>query len=577
MTDYRPPVDDIIFSLKVAGYDRLAELEQYEHADLETVGGLIEEAGAFMAEVIAPTNREGDVVGSKYAGDGVVVTPPSFKPAYDKLMASGWLTPAFPSQYGGGDFPATVGSAIQELVQSSNMAFSLGPLLTHGFADAFLAYASDELKDLYLPKMISGEWMGTMNLTEPQAGTDVGALTTKAVPNDDGSWSITGGKIFITWGEHDLTDNIIHLVLARTPGAPAGTKGISLFVVPKFLPTPEGEPGERNPVSAVGIEHKLGIHGSPTCIMQFDGAKGWLVGDEHKGMRAMFVMMNAARLSVGMQGLSQSVRAHQQSLEYAKSRVQGRTVTGEPTIIGHPDVRRMLMTQRATIAALRHLLLLNSVHIDLAEQHPDEVVRTRSEEMAGLLTPLCKSYGTEMGLDNASINIQIHGGHGYIEETGASQFWRDVRITLLYEGTNGVQAADLAGRKLAVRDGQSFLEFIAEMREVLPELKAAGESQARIADALAAALGVLEQTTGWMLKTGAAGDAASVLAGSVPYQRIWALNVCAWLLAKAALRDDAPADALALAEFYAAQLLPEVHSQAPAATAGAAQLYAVEL
>lgn len=577
MTDYRPPVDDILFSLKVAGYDRIAELEQFEHADLETVSGLIEEAGAFMAEVIAPTNREGDVVGSQYQGDGVVTTPPSFKPAYDKLMESGWLTPAFPSQYGGGDFPATVGSAIQELVQSSNMAFSLGPLLTHGFADAFLAYASDELKDLYLPKMIAGEWMGTMNLTEPQAGTDVGALTTKAVPNDDGSWSITGGKIFITWGEHDLTDNIIHLVLARTPGAPEGTKGISLFVVPKFLPTPDGEPGERNTVSAVGIEHKLGIHGSPTCIMQFDGAKGWLVGDEHKGMRAMFVMMNAARLSVGMQGLSQSVRAHQQSVEYAKARVQGRTVTGESTILGHPDVRRMLMTQRSTIAALRHLLLLNSVHIDLAEQHPDEAVRARSEEMAGILTPLCKSYGTEMGLENASINIQMHGGYGYIEETGASQLWRDVRITLLYEGTNGVQAADLVGRKLGVRSGQSFLEFIAEMRESLPELQAAGERQAAIAGHLEQSLKVLEQTTGWMLKTGAAGDAASVLAGSVPYQRIWALNVCAWLLGKAALREDAPADALALAEFYTSQLLPEVFAQAPAATAGAAQLYAVEM
>jgi len=577
VTEYRAPVDDIVFSLKVAGYDRLAELEQFEHADLDTVAGLLEEAGEFMAEVIAPTNREGDVIGSKYLGDGVVETPPSFKPAYDKLVESGWLTPAFPSQYGGGDFPQTVGSAIQELVQSSNMAFSLGPLLTHGFADAFLAYASDELKDRYLPKMISGQWMGTMNLTEPQAGTDVGALTTKAVPNDDGSWSITGGKIFITWGEHDLTENIIHLVLARTPGAPEGTKGISLFVVPKFLPTPDGEPGERNSLTALGIEHKLGIHGSPTCIMQFDGAKGWLVGEEHKGMRAMFVMMNAARLSVGMQGLSQSVRAHQQSLEYARTRVQGRTITGEATIIGHPDVRRMLMTQRATIAGLRHLLLLNAVNIDLAERHPDEAVRARAEEMAGILTPLSKSYGTEMGLENTSINIQMHGGHGYIEETGAAQLWRDVRITLLYEGTNGVQAADLVGRKLGVRQGQSFLEFIAEMRQTLPDLTAAGERTARIAEQLGAALDVLERTTGWMLKTGAAGDAASVLAGSVPYQRIWALNVCAWLLSKAALRDDAPADALGLAEFYAGQLLPEVYAQAPAATAGAAPLTAVEL
>jgi len=576
VTDYRPPIDDIVFSLKLADFERLsAEIPDFAHADIDTVAGLLEEAGTFMAEVIAPTNRDGDVIGAKHVGDGDVVTPPSFKPAYDKLVESGWLTVPFPEQYGGGGFPGSVGFAMQELVQSSNMAFSLGPLLTHGSTDAFLAYASEELKDTYLPKMISGEWMGTMNLTEPQAGTDVGALTTKAVPNGDGTYAITGQKIFITWGEHDLTDNIIHLVLARTPGAPAGTKGISLFVVPKFLVNADGSLGERNRLQALSIEEKIGIHGSPTCVMSYEGATGYLVGEEHKGMRAMFVMMNVARLSVGMQGLSQSVRAHQHSVEYAKERVQGVTASGEPTIVGHPDVRRMLMTQRATIAALRHLLVLNAVQIDLYHHHPDEAVRARADEVASLLTPISKAWGTDLGIDNTSINIQVHGGSGFIEETGAGQFWRDVRISAIYEGTNGVQAADFVGRKMPLRGGQSFLEFIAEMKDSVRDIRGAGEPFAGLADALDKSFAGLEQVTGWMLQTGASGDTKSVLAGSVPFLKVWALNLGAWLLVKGAIRDDAPADEFALAQFFVSQLLPETKALAAAATAGADQLYAV--
>ena len=576
MTDYRPPIDDIAFSLELAGYEQVAALPQFAHADLETVTGMLHEAGDFLAKVVAPTNRDGDTIGARFEGDGVVTTPESFKDAYQRLVESGWLTVPYAEEWGGGGFPGTVGFAIQELVQSSNMAFSLGPLLTHGFLDAFLAYASDDLKATYVEKMVSGQWMGTMNLTEPQAGTDVGALTTKAVPNGDGSYAITGQKIFITWGEHDLTENIVHLVLARTPGAPEGTRGISLFVVPKLLPDADGEPGERNALECIGIEEKIGIHGSPTCVMSYRGAKGWLVGEELGGMRAMFVMMNVARLSVGMQGLSQSVRAYQQSAAYAKERVQGRTVTGEPTIIGHPDVRRMVATQRATSEALRSLLLLNAVQIDLAHHHPDAAVRERAEELAGLLTPLSKAWGTDVGVESASLNIQVHGGHGYIEETGAGQFWRDARISPIYEGTNGVQAADLVGRKLPVRDGRSCLEFIGEMQALLPELAAAGDRYAGIAGALERHLGTLERTTGWMLRTGAGGDSASVLAGSVPYLRIWALCVGGWLLAKGALRSGS-ADRLALAEFFATQLLPEVDALAAAATAGYATLAAVEL
>jgi len=588
VTEYRPPIDDIAFAMRLAGYDRIAELERFAHADLETVTGMLEEAGELVAKVVAPTSRDGDRIGAARNPDGSVTTPPGFKAAYDRLVESGWLTVPYPEEYEGGGFPGAVGFAIQELVQSANMAFSLGPLLTHGATDALLAYASDELKDRYLPKMITGQWMGTMNLTEPQAGTDVGALTTRAVPNGDGTYAITGQKIFITWGEHDLTENIVHLVLARLPGAPEGTKGISLFVVPKFLPTPEGEVGERNLVECIGLEEKIGIHGSPTCVMSYDGATGWLVGEEHRGMRAMFVMMNVARLSVGMQGLSNSVRAHQQSLEYAKQRVQGRTVTGERTIIGHPDVRRMLMTQKATIEALRGLLMLNAVQIDLAHHHPDAAVRERAEELAGLLTPISKAWGTDLGVENASLNIQIHGGHGYIEETGAGQFWRDARISPIYEGTNGVQAADLVSRKLPVRDGQSFLEFIEELRSLLPDLRSLSERSESagpdrgaepkgltvVADALESALATLERTTGWMRRAGAGGDAASVLAGSAPYLKQWALTVGAWVLAKGVLVSEGDADRIALARFFASQLLPEVEPLAAAATAGIEELTA---
>jgi len=580
VTDYRPPIDDIAFSLKLAGYDRLEGLPEFEHADYDTVVGMLEEAGDFMAKVVAPTNRDGDVIGATRHEDGSVTTPSSFKAAYDKLVESGWLTVPFPEQYEGGGFPGTVGFVLQELMQTSNMAFSLGPLLTHGSTDAFLAYASDEIKDLYLPKMITGQWMGTMNLTEPQAGTDVGALTTKAVPNGDGTYAITGQKIFITWGEHDLTENIVHLVLARLPGAPAGTKGISLFVVPKFLPDAAGDPGERNRLECIGVEEKIGIHGSPTCVMSYDGATGWLVGDEHKGMRAMFVMMNVARLSVGMQGLAISVRAHQQSAEFAAQRVQGPTVSplGETAIQGHPDVRRMLLDQKSSIAALRHLLLLNAVHIDLAAHHPDPAVRARSEELAGLLTPLSKSWGTDLAIENASTNIQIHGGMGFVEETGAGQFWRDARITPIYEGTNGVQAADLVGRKMPVRAGASFMEFIAEMKADLPKLQAAGEALAPVASGLERALADLERATGWMLRTGAGGDAAAVLAGSVAYQRLWAITVGAWRLALAALAEDEGQDQrVALARYFVTRRLPETGALLAEATAGAVDLYAVAL
>ncbi|MBN9607286.1 MAG: acyl-CoA dehydrogenase [Actinomycetales bacterium] len=582
MTDYRPPIQDIAFTLEhVVGYDRLAELPVFEHADLETTVGILQEAGEFMAKVVAPANRDGDVIGAVRNPDGTVTTPESFREAYAKLLESGFLSVPFPEEFDGGGFPWVVGLAIQELLQTSSLAFALGPLLTHGAIDALLHYGSDEQKKTYLPKMVTGEWMGSMNLTEPQAGTDVGALTTKAVKNDDGTYSITGNKIFITYGEHDFTEQIAHLVLARVPGAPEGTKGISCFIVPKYLLDEDGEPGERNSYQCTGVEHKLGIHGSPTCSMSYEGATGYLIGEENIGMRIMFVMMNSARLSVGMQGLAVAMRGYQQSLEYAKQRVQGQTVTGEASIVGHPDVRRMLMTQKAYTTALRRLLLLNAVNIDLANHHPDEAVRTRASEVVGLLTPISKSWGTDLGVELSSMGLQIHGGMGFIEETGAAQHWRDSRITPIYEGTNGVQAADLVGRKMPVRQGQSFLEFLGEMREVLPELEAAGGDLAAIGGKVAAAIDLLEKVTGWMLRTGASGDVASVLAGSVAYQSQWGETIGGWLMAKSALAasklDDAAQaeEQLALAKYYATHLLPKTAGLAGQATAGAGDLFAL--
>jgi len=586
VTDYRPPLKDIAFTLEhVVGYDRVAALPGYEHADLDTVVGMLEEAGDFMAKVVAPVNRDGDLIGAVRNPDGTVTTPDSFKTAYTKLVESGWGSVPFPEEFEGGGFPWVVGLALQELLQTSSLAFALGPLLTQGAIDALLHYGSDEQKAVYLPKMVSGEWTGTMNLTEPQAGTDVGALATKAVPNGDGTYAITGQKIFITYGDHDLTDQIVHLVLARTPGAPEGTKGISCFIVPKYLLDEHNEPGERNAVQTLALEHKVGIHGSPTAQLSYEGATGYLIGEEHKGMRIMFVMMNSARISVGMQGLAIGVRAYQQALEYAGQRVQGEPIgpSGDATISGHPDVRRMLMTQKAYIAALRRLLLLTAVNNDLSKHAPDEAERTRATEIVGLLTPIAKSWGTDLGVELSSLGIQIHGGMGFIEETGAAQHWRDSRITPIYEGTNGVQAADLVGRKMPVRMGQSFLEYIASLREILPELEAAGGDLALIGAKLGDAVNLLERVTGWMLKTGASGDVASVLAGSVAYLNQWGETLGAWLLAKSALAaaglDDADeaAEQLALAKFFATHLLPKTTSLAAQATAGADDVFAIPL
>ncbi|MEO6533228.1 MAG: acyl-CoA dehydrogenase [Pseudolysinimonas sp.] len=586
MSDYRPPVSDLAFILEhIVGYDEIAGFPGFEHADLDTVTGLLAEAGDFAAEVVAPTNRAGDVQGAVRNPDATVTTSPGFKEAYAKLVEAGWASLPFPEEFEGGGFPAVVGLAIQEMLLGANMAFALAPLLTQGAIDALLAYGSDEQKKRYLPNMISGTWSGTMNLTEPQAGSDVGALVTKAVPRDDGTFGITGQKIFITYGEHDMAEQIVHLVLARTPGAPAGTAGISCFIVPKFLVNDDESLGERNGVKVLSLEHKLGIHGSPTCVMEYDDATGYLIGDLNKGMRIMFVMMNSARLSVGNQGVAVSERAYQQSLEYAQVRRQGVATlpTGQEAdapIIDHPDVRRMLMTQKTFIAGLRSLMLYNAGETDRSLHHPDPEVRARAAEVVALLTPICKSMGTDLGNELTSLALQIHGGMGFIEETGAAQHYRDVRITAIYEGTNGIQAADLIGRKLGVRGGASVTEFLASMRQLDAELVAAGDSFVSIRSNFIEQLDKLEATTTWMLRTGA-GDPAAALSGSSPYLRQFGLVVLAWLLARGALAavplDAAVAETrLVMARFFAEQLLPAAGGLAGAATAGAGDLFALD-
>jgi alkylation response protein AidB-like acyl-CoA dehydrogenase len=586
VTDYRPPVSDLAFILEhIAGYDEISQYPGFEHADLDTVTGLLAEAGDFAAEVIAPTNRAGDMQGAVRNPDATVTTSPGFKEAYAKLVEAGWASLPFPEEFDGGGFPAVVGLAVQELLLSANMAFSLAPLLTQGAIDALLHSGSAEQKALYLPHMVSGQWSGTMNLTEPQAGSDVGALVTKAVPRDDGTYGITGQKIFITYGEHDMAEQIVHLVLARAPGAPAGTAGISCFIVPKFLINDDESLGERNGVQVLSLEHKMGIHGSPTCVMEYDDATGYLIGDLNKGMRIMFVMMNSARLSVGNQGVALSERAYQQSLEYAQERRQGAAITpngvvADAPIIDHPDVRRMLMTQKTFVTALRSLMLFNAAETDRSLHHPDPEVRARATEVVALLTPICKSMGTDLGNELTSLALQIHGGMGFIEETGAAQHYRDVRIAAIYEGTNGIQAADLIGRKLGVRGGASVTEFLARMRELDSELVVAGDGFTSIRSNFIEQLDKLAETTNWMLRTGA-GDPAAALSGSSPYLRQFGLVVLAWLLAKGALAA-APLDAvvaetrLVMARFFAEQLLPAAGGLVGAATAGAADLFALD-
>ena len=591
MSEYSPPLDDMKFALKeVVDVESLSELPAFNEVGLEALDSLLDEASRFFNEVISPTNRTGDLEGSVLKNDGSVSTPTGFREAYAQYVDAGWGAISFDPEYGGGGFPWLVGIAITEMLTAANMALSLNPMLTQGSIHALSAHGSQEQKLAWLPKLITGEWAGTMNLTEPQAGSDVGALTTKAEIQDDGTYKITGQKIYITWGEHDLTENIIHLVLARTPDAPPGTKGISLFIVPKFVVNDDGSIGQENDIKCLSIEHKLGIHASPTCVLQFGdngGATGYIVGEENSGMRYMFTMMNQARLAVGLEGLAVADRAYQQALDYALERMQGRradTPKGESVpIIDHPDVRRMLMTMKAYIEAMRCMIYLNAKSIDIAHHHPDQDERTRGSELTDLLTPLSKSWCTDLGNELTSLGIQIHGGMGFVEETGAAQHYRDIRIAGIYEGTNGIQAIDLVGRKLSMRKGDVVRELLLEINETASELHSADLEG--IGRPLEDAVQDMQAATEWLIENGGA-STDDGLAGATPYLRMFGTTVGGWLLAKSALQakkqigegnDSAFLHAkIETATFFAEQLLPQVSGLLPAAVSGAHSLYAIK-
>lgn len=574
MPTYTAPTRDTRFVvnelLDLASY---GNLPGFESATPDMIDTVINEAGKFCSEVLAPLNQVGDQEGCTRHDDGTVTTPTGFKQAFEQFKESGWGTIAHPEEFGGQGMPHVLGFVIEEFMATSNMAFAMYPGLTTGAVSALIAKGSQEQKETYLPKMIAGEWTGTMNLTEPHCGTDLGMIRTKAEPQADGSYSITGTKIFISAGEHDMSENIIHLVLAKTPGAPDSTKGISLFVVPKFLVNDDGSVGERNAVSCGSIEHKMGIHGNSTCVMNYDEAKGWMVGEENKGLAAMFIMMNAARLGVGIQGLAQAEVAYQNAVAYALDRRQGRALTGpqdpeakaDPIFV-HPDVRRMLMDGKAFSEGMRALCLWGALLVDLSHKAQTEEERAEADALIGLLTPVMKGYGTDKGYDVATNMQQVFGGHGYVEEWGMSQFVRDARIAMIYEGTNGVQAMDLCGRKLAQNGGAAIQAFFKLAGEEIAAAKDVDGLQ-DMAEKLEKALGEQQAATMWFMQN-AMQNPNHLGAGAHNYMHIMGIVVLGlmWLrMAKAATdalagSPEDPAfyeNKLATARYYMDRFLPD--------------------
>ncbi len=594
MTDYNAPIRDMVFTMNhICDLGALAQCEGMEDAEPEMIEQALGEAGKLAAGILAPLNQSGDRTGA-ILENGVVRTPEGFRDAYRAYQEGGWNSVPFDPDYGGMGLPMLMGVACNEMWNSANMAFSLCPLLTVGAVEAIHVHGTQDQKDTYLAKLVSGEWTGTMNLTEPQAGSDVGALRSKAEPAADGSWRISGQKIFITYGDHDYTDNIIHLVLARTPDSPAGTRGISLFIVPKFLVNDDGSLGARNDLRPVSLEHKCGIHASPTAIMSFGdetGAVGYMLGAENQGMRCMFTMMNNARLNVGTQGVAIAERAYQQAAAFANERRQGKAMVppkepGASPIVDHADVRRMLMTMRAHTEAVRAICYTTAEAIDFSRFHPDPERRTWYEGLQQLLTPVAKSWSTDVGCEVASIGMQVHGGMGFIEETGAAQYYRDIRIGPIYEGTNGIQAMDLVLRKLPLEGGALVAAYLAEMRALDDKLGAAGAPLQAVAANLRAAIDSLEAATDWLLQQ-MTQDQNAAAAGATPYLRMFGLTLGGYLLAKGAVAADellaASADdtafldrRIATARFYGEQILPQVPGLGAAATAGADLLYAID-
>jgi 3-(methylsulfanyl)propanoyl-CoA dehydrogenase len=585
MPIYKAPVDDALFLLNdVFHLDHYGNLPGFSDASPDVVEAVLREAAKFSEEVLTPLNRVGDKEGCKRAADGSVATPKGFKDAYKQIVEGGWIGISVPGEFGGQGLPATLTAIVNEFFCSANMAFAMYPGLTQGAIAAILVHASDELKKKYLPKMVEGIWTGTMNLTEPHCGTDLGLLRTKAVKQADGSYKISGTKIFISAGEHDLSENIIHLVLARIEGAPAGTKGISLFVVPKIMVKDDGSLGSRNPVTCGSIEEKMGIHGNSTCVMNYDGAVGWLIGEENRGLNAMFTMMNEARLGVGVQGLALSEVAYQNAAVYAKERLQGRSISGvkypdkpaDPIIV-HPDVRRALMSIRAFNEAARALVLWTALKSDVAHRSEDENERKSADDHMGLLTPVIKGILTDGGFANAVMAQQIYGGHGYIAEHGMEQFVRDARIAQIYEGANGIQALDLVGRKLGKDGGRAIMAFFNEVQTYLKE-RADSDAMNVYLKPLGQSLAHLQEASMWFMQNAMA-KPDNAGAGSCDYMHLFGLVALGYMwckIAEAAIAKNANGSAqrmsakLVTARFFMERMLPETATRLARIKAGAA-------
>ena len=593
MPVYKAPVDEVTFLLHdVFRLDRHNNLPGFAEATPDVVEAVLAEAAKFSEAVLMPLNRVGDKEGCHRNADGAVTTPSGFKDAYKKLTEGGWIGVSAPAEFGGQGLPTVINQAVSEFFASANMAFSMYAALTEGAAAAIAVHGLPEQKKLYLPKLISGQWAGTMNLTEPQCGTDLGLVRTRAAPQSDGSYKITGTKIFISAGEHDLAENIVHLVLARIDGAPAGTRGLSLFIMPKFLPAPNGGVGARNAVSCGSIEEKMGIHGNATCVMNYDGATGWLVAEPNRGLQAMFTMMNEARLGVGVQGLAMSEVAYQNAAAYAKERLAGRALTGakfpdkaaDPIIV-HPDVRRMLMSIRAFNEAARALVVWTALKSDIAHRAADAKERQAADDHLALLTPVIKGVLTDAGFAHAVLAQQVYGGHGYIAEHGIEQFVRDARITMLYEGTNGVQALDLVGRKLPKDGGRALQAFFAELTAYAKE-RGGDPAMVPYVKPVGQALGDLQQATMWFLQN-ALGNPDNAGAGATDYMNLFGLVALGYmwcLIAEAAKAKagaggdgatDRMAQRLATGRFFMERMLPATATHLARIKAGAASTMAL--
>jgi 3-(methylsulfanyl)propanoyl-CoA dehydrogenase len=586
MPTYKAPVEDVLFLLNdVFHMERHNNLPGFADASPDVVEAVLSEAAKLCEEVLQPINRTGDIEGCARHDDGSVTTPKGFKEAYKQVVDGGWVGISAPAEYGGQGLPSTLTLIVNEFMCAANMAFAMYPGLTQGAIAALIAHAAEEHRQKYLPKMIAGTWTGTMNLTEPHCGTDLGLLRTKAVKQPDGSYKITGTKIFISAGEHDLAENVVHLVLARIEGAPAGTKGISLFVCPKFLVNDDGSLGAHNHVSCGSIEHKMGIHGNATCVMNYDGATGFLIGEENRGINAMFTMMNEARLAVGVQGLAQSEVAYQNAAVYARDRLQGRALTGpkfpdkpaDPIIV-HPDVRRMLMAIRAFNEGARALVVWTALQADVEHRSPDEKARQAAADHMGLLTPVIKGVLTDQGFANAVMAQQVYGGHGYIREQGMEQFVRDARIAMIYEGANGVQAMDLVGRKLPRDGGRALQAFFTEVQGFIKDN--GGDAMKPYTGPLATALGHLQQATMWLMQNamakpdnaGAAATDYMHLFGRVAIGYMWCRMAAAAQARLAKGADERMSAKLTTGRFFMERMLPETATHLARIQSGAASM-----